>query len=341
MRKTTAKKMMLGIASTCFFAAGSMMAIAGTWQQTGAGWTYLKDNHQYANNELVADNNQLYFIGADGIMKTGFVPVNGVYYYFTPAGNMQTGWVFDNNNWYYMQTDAAHFGQMTVNASQNVNGKNYYFGADGKMVHDTTIGQTSYGADGAAITYNQNTNAGVNSNAGSSNPVVTNLVINGVSVAGGQELDLSELSKYGINLGSMDVGGDLNPQNIADYDHDTYVNEVFRLVNQERAKAGKSALTLDSNLCRIADARAKEISTNYSHEGFDAYRAELYPSYHNYVGENITFGAINPARAINKWMNSSKHRSNILNDDFTDVGIGIYNDGETLGYVQVFGGYPY
>lgn len=321
-----------GIISSLAF---SLTAFAGAWQQTGAGWAYLKDNNQYANNELVADNNQLYFLGADGIMKTGFVPINNVYYYFTPAGNMQTGWVFDNNTWYYMQTDAAHFGQMTVNASQNVNGKNYYFGADGRMVHDTTIGQTSYGADGAAITYGQSTNTN------SSNPVVTNLMINGAAVAGGQDLDLSELSKYGINLGNMDVGGDLNPQNIADYDHDTYVNEVFRLVNQERAKAGKSALTLDNNLCRIADARAKEISTNYSHDGFAAYRAELYPYYHNYVGENIAFGSINPTSAMNKWMNSSEHRSNILDDDFTDIGIGIYNDGATLGYVQVFGGYPY
>ena len=321
-----------GIISSLAF---SLTAFAGTWQQTGAGWTYLKDNNQYANNELDADTNQLSYLGADGVMKTGFVPINGVYYYFTPAGNMQTGWVLDNGAWYYMQTDAAHFGQMAVNVNQNVNGKNYYFGADGKMVHDTTIGQVTYGADGAAVTYGQNTNTG------SSKPVVTNLMINGAAVAGGQDLDLSELSKYGINLGNMDVGGDLNPQNIADYQHDTYENEVFRLVNQERAKAGKSALTLDSNLCRIADARAKEISTNYSHDGFAAYRAELYPYYHNYVGENLTFGAISPTLAMNRWMNSSKHRSNILDDDFTDIGIGIYNDGATLGYVQVFGGYPY
>ena len=150
-----------GIVSSLAF---SLTAFAGTWQQTGAGWTYLKDNNQYANNELVADNNQLYFLGADGIMKTGFVPINGVYYYFTPAGNMQTGWVFDNNAWYYMQTDAAHFGQMTVNANQNVNGKNYYFGADGKMVHDTTIGQVTYGADGAAVMYGQSVNGGYNNN---------------------------------------------------------------------------------------------------------------------------------------------------------------------------------
>lgn len=338
MRKTTAKKMMLGIASTCFFVAGSMMVFAGTWQQTGAGWTYLKDNNQYANNELVADNNQLYFLGADGIMKTGFVPINNVYYYFTPAGNMQTGWVFDNNTWYYMQTDAAHFGQMTVNASQNVNGKNYYFGADGRMVHDTTIGQTSYGADGAAITYNQNTNAGVNSNAGSSNPVVTNLVINGVSVAGGQELDLSELSKYGINLGNMDVGGNLTQatQSVSSFDHDAEVIEIYNLVNQERTKRGLNTLELSEELNDIADQRAEEIVNDYSHDGFYAYTSDIRDIFGQVkISENID-GNFSASGAMNAWMNSSGHRANILNPNFSNIGIGAYKTGSMIYFVQLF-----
>lgn len=338
MRKTTAKKMMLGIASTCFFVAGSMMVFAGTWQQTGAGWTYLKDNNQYANNELVADNNQLYYLGADGVMKTGFVPVNSVYYYFTPAGNMQTGWVFDNNAWYYMQTDAAHFGQMTVNASQNVNGKNYYFGADGKMVHDTTIGQMTYGADGAAVTYNQNTNAGVNTNTDSSKPVVTNLMINGVAVAGGQDLDLSELSKYGINFGNMDVGGNLTQatQSVSSFDHDAGVTEIYNLVNQERTKRGLNKLVLSEALNEIADQRAEEIVNDYSHDGFRAYTSDIRDIFGQVkISENID-GNFSASGAMNAWMNSSGHRANILNPNFSNIGIGAYKTGSMIYFVQLF-----
>lgn len=318
-----------GIISSLAF---SLTAFAGTWQQTGAGWTYLKDNNQYATNELVADNNQLYYLGADGVMKTGFVPINGVYYYFAPAGNMQTGWVFDNNAWYYMQTDAAHFGQMAVNVNQNVNGKNYYFGADGKMVHDTTIGQVTYGADGAAVTYGQNTNTG------SSKPVVTNLMINGAAVAGGQDLDLSELSKYGINLGNMDVGGNLTQatQSVSSFDHDTGVTEIYNLVNQERAKRGLNKLVLSESLNEIADQRAEEIVNDYSHNGLHAYAGDIRDIFGQVkISENID-GNFSASGAMNAWMNSSGHRANILNPNFSNIGIGAYKTGSMIYFVQLF-----
>lgn len=329
MRKTTAKKMMLGIASTCFFVAGSMMAFAGTWQQTGAGWTYLKDNHQYANNELVTDNNQLYFLGADGIMKTGFVPVNGVYYYFTPAGNMQTGWVLDNNNWYYMQTDAAHFGQMTVNASQNVNGKNYYFGADGKMVHDTTIGQMTYGADGAAITYGQNVNNGY------SNSVYTDGDADYADVADdvyAQFGDDDTLYLVGKN-------GSLTDFTHQAFSHDEYTQEILSFVNKERAKAGLSPLTLDNSLNQIAEKRANELTNNYSHDGFYNYKPTILNSY-SVCGENIGFGQSMAVTVMKGWMNSSGHRTNILDSDFSSIGIGVVKSSVTglIYYVQVFAG---
>lgn len=332
MRKTTAKKMMLGIASTCFFAAGSMMAIAGTWQQTGAGWTYLKDNHQYANNELVADNNQLYFIGADGIMKTGFVPVNGVYYYFTPAGNMQTGWVLDNNNWYYMQTDAAHFGQMTVNASQNVNGKSYYFGADGKMVHDTTIGQMTYGTDGAAITGTATVNNVAYGATDDLNDDYAN-VGSGVYAQFGDDDTLYSVGNNGTIIGAIDTA----------YDHNAWVNQIYNYTNNERIKNGQSTLSLDSELCRIADERAEEIANEFqttgdiSHDGLHAHASEIRSMFGQVViRENINTGAVNPAMVMSAWMNSTSHKANILNTSHQHIGIGIYKTGYRVFFVQIF-----
>lgn len=334
MRKTTAKKMMLGIASTCFFVTGSMMAIAGTWQQTGAGWTYLKDNHQYANNELVTDNNQLYFLGADGIMKTGFVPVNGVYYYFTPAGNMQTGWVFDNNAWYYMQTDAAHFGQMTVNASQNVNGKNYYFGADGRMVHDTTIGQTSYGADGAAVTYNQNTNGGAYEAAYGATDYLDGYssTESGVYVQFGNDNTMYAVGKDGSLTKAS------NYSQITTFNHDECVEDIFKLTNQERLKAGLSELSLSDELNEIADERAMEIAKDYSHSGFHNYVGTIRSIFGNVsAGENIT-GARSASEAMKSWINSSGHRDNMLSSDYSNIGIGAYQSGYYIYFVQIFAG---
>ena len=130
---------------------------------------------------------------------------------------------------------------MTVNASQNVNGKNYYFGADGKMVHDTTIGQTSYGADGVAVTYNQNTNGGY------SNSVYTD------GDADYADVSADVYASFGNDDTMYLVGknGTLTDFTHQVFNHDECVPEILNLVNNERAKAGLSLLTLDSQLCQI------------------------------------------------------------------------------------------
>lgn len=312
-----------GIISSLAF---SLTAFAGTWQQTGAGWTYLKDNNQYANNELVADNNQLYYLGSDGIMKTGFVPVNGVYYYFAPAGNMQTGWVFDNNAWYYMQADAAHFGQMAVNVSQNVNGKSYYFGADGKMVHNTTIGQVTYGADGAAVT---GITGGNNAAYGTANDLDDDYadVSDNIFASFGNDDTVYLVNK----------DGSLTNYSNQTFDHDESVNTILNLVNKERAKAGLSALTLDSQLCQIADARANEVITDYSHNGFAKYEPTI-KNYYRICGENVGQGT--PLSVMKGWMSDIGHRDNILYGNYSAIGIGMARSSINgmIYYSQVFAG---
>lgn len=312
----------VGIISSLAF---SLTAFAGTWHQTGAGWTYLKDNNQYANNELVADNSQLYYLGSDGIMKTGFVPVNGVYYYFTPAGNMQTGWVLDNGAWYYMQADAAHFGQMAVNASQNVNGKNYYFGADGKMVHDTTIGQVTYGADGAAVT-------GMTGGNNAAYGVTDDLDDDYANV--GDTIYASFGNDDTVYLVNKD--GSLTDYSHQVLDHDESVNTILNLVNKERAKAGLSALTLDSQLCQIADARANEVITDYSHDGFAKYKPIIKNNY-RICGENVGDGT--PLTVMKAWLSDIGHRDNILYDGYSAIGIGMARSSSGMYlFSQVFAG---
>lgn len=318
-----------GIISSLAF---SLTAFAGTWQQTGAGWTYLKDNNQYATNELVADNNQLYYLGADGIMKTGFVPINGVYYYFTPAGNMQIGWVLDNGAWYYMQADAAHFGQMAVNVNQNVNGKSYYFGADGKMVYNTTIGQMTYGADGAAVT---GITGGNNATYGATDNLdddYTN-VGSGVYAQFGDDDTLYSVGNNGTIIGAIDTA----------YDHNAWVNQIYNYTNNERIKNGQSTLSLDSELCRIADERAEEIANEFqttgdiSHDGLHVHASEIRSMFGQIaIRENINTGAINPAMVMSDWMNSAGHKANILNASHEHIGIGIYKSGYQVFFVQIF-----
>jgi uncharacterized protein YkwD len=56
------------------------------------------------------------------------------------------------------------------------------------------------------------------------------------------------------------------------------------------------------------------------------------------VGENIANGDdLTPAGAVELWMNSPPHRKNILNKDYTEIGIGsARNDKGEVYYAQVF-----
>lgn len=125
------------------------------------------------------------------------------------------------------------------------------------------------------------------------------------------------------------------PQNAADY-----AAEVLRLVNVERAKAGKSALKADANLAKAAQVRAVEIVSSFSHtrpDGRDPFTAmkEAGVSYRA-AGENIAWGQKTPAQVMQSWMNSDGHRENILSDSFGRLGVGYVVQNGRAYWVQMF-----
>ena len=56
----------------------------------------------------------------------------------------------------------------------------------------------------------------------------------------------------------------------------------------------------------------------------------------NTIGENIGSGSVTPEAMMDLWMNSDGHRANILSPNYTELGVGIDEQGMTL-WVQVFG----
>ena len=122
--------------------------------------------------------------------------------------------------------------------------------------------------------------------------------------------------------------------------------EVVRLVNEERAKAGLSALGTYDSLTRAAETRAPEIVTLFSHDrpdGRSCFTAldETGASKNAYTyGENIAAGNATAAATVEQWMNSPGHRANILNKDFTHIGVGYANSSSGYGHywVQMFVG---
>ncbi len=116
------------------------------------------------------------------------------------------------------------------------------------------------------------------------------------------------------------------------------VSEVLRLVNEERKAQGKSALVLDDKLSNLAEIRAKEINSVFSHTRPDGRQWHTVYSDNNYSysfsAENIAKGYTDADSVMNGWMNSSGHRANILNDKATKIGIAF--DSKTNAWVQLF-----
>jgi uncharacterized protein YkwD len=106
----------------------------------------------------------------------------------------------------------------------------------------------------------------------------------------------------------------------------TYAEEVLKLVNEERTSRGLSALELDENLCAAAEVRAGEVLRRFSHTrpnrtSWMTVFNEFGISY-NICGENIARGFNSSKSVVDAWMNSSGHRANILNPNYTHMGVG-------------------
>ncbi|CQR46253.1 Cysteine-rich secretory protein family protein [Paraliobacillus sp. PM-2] len=113
----------------------------------------------------------------------------------------------------------------------------------------------------------------------------------------------------------------------------SYAREVVSYTNMEREKQGLSKLTIDSKLSEVAWYKSKDMQVNnyFSHTSptygspFDMMR-EFGVSY-TAAGENIAMGYPDAKSVVNGWMNSEGHRKNILNENYTHIGVGFVKDG--------------
>lgn len=120
--------------------------------------------------------------------------------------------------------------------------------------------------------------------------------------------------------------------------------EVFNLINQERQKAGLTALKMDEEVQNVARIKAKDmVDSNYFSHTSPIYGSpfEMLKNFKiNYkaAGENIAGNSTNQ-KAVEAWMNSPGHKANILSTNYNYTGIGIVKS-QKYGkiYVQMFTG---
>ena len=155
------------------------------------------------------------------------------------------------------------------------------------------------------------------------------------------EVSSTAITLAGNNSFSCDTSGDATitvtaangmtaSQTVTVIDLVAYANEVLRLTNIERTKAGLEPLSSAPELTRTAVVRANETIQNFSHDrpdGRDCFTAfdENNVEYTR-AGENIAMGQRTPAEVVNAWMDSPGHRENIMNADFGRLGVGVAMD---------------
>ena len=128
------------------------------------------------------------------------------------------------------------------------------------------------------------------------------------------------------------------------------IEQVVELTNVERAKEGLQPLKLNDRLLDAAQDHSNDMAQDdfFSHTGADGstvgdrVRASGYQ--YSTAGENIAAGQITAAQVVEGWMNSPGHRANILNPNYTEIGVGyeyLQNDTGSVNYnyywTQVFG----
>lgn len=122
-------------------------------------------------------------------------------------------------------------------------------------------------------------------------------------------------------------------QQTQDGDASQFEKEVVELTNQEREKQGLDPLEIDEELSKVARDKSKDMADNnyFDHNSpnygspFDM--MEEYNISYSTAGENIAKGQSTPEEVVDGWMNSQGHRENILNGDFTHIGVGYVEQG--------------
>ncbi|WP_031090266.1 CAP domain-containing protein [Streptomyces sp. NRRL WC-3549] len=117
---------------------------------------------------------------------------------------------------------------------------------------------------------------------------------------------------------------------------------VLSLVNQERAKAGCSPVTASASLTALAQGFSEDMAARgfFGHTDPDGAtpwdRADA-AGVTGLGGENIARGQADAQAVMDAWMASDGHRANILNCDYTTLGVGVHFGSGGPWWTQDFG----
>lgn len=132
------------------------------------------------------------------------------------------------------------------------------------------------------------------------------------------------------------------------YSVSTLERKAFDLMNIRRSAIGLKPVLWNDDIARVARLHSQSMAMNkyFSHQGLDGLWVDERANRNGLrkwraISENIAYnrGYDSPAEfAVERWMKSTSHRNNALNNRWEESGIGVAigNDGETIYFTQVF-----
>lgn len=143
---------------------------------------------------------------------------------------------------------------------------------------------------------------------------------------------LFQSNKYYPNTSGNTSSGNMEQENNGTQTSSTtassYAATMLQLVNEERVANGLSKLSWNAELAKVAQTKAQDmVDNNYFSHTSPTYGSpfEMMKSFgvsYRYAAENIAKNA-SIEKAHTALMNSDGHRKNILNANYTEIGIGI------------------
>jgi hypothetical protein len=122
---------------------------------------------------------------------------------------------------------------------------------------------------------------------------------------------------------------------------------LFDLTNETRVERGLNPLTESAKLDEAALLKARDIMENdyFAHtspSGLSPWYWFQQTGYSfKYAGENLAIGFLDSEEVNQAWLDSPSHRENLLNEDYTEIGLAVltgnYQGQETTVVVQMFG----
>ncbi|CAI3197728.1 CAP domain-containing protein [Clostridium neonatale] len=295
-----------------------------------------------------------YFADSKGVIQTGVIKIDGKTYYFNKSGVMQTGRVRINGTTYRFAKNGQAVGNKIPNASKE-------FDCNGNLISNGDNGTTetpdnnggSNGDNGTTET--PDNNGGSNGDNGTTETPDNDGGSNGDNGTtetpdnnGGSNGDNGTTETPDNNAGSNGNNGSTTPDNNQNDNGSVNVSglptlptnysttiqssaeqKILELMNEKRVAAGLKPLTMDNTLLDVARYKSNHmIQYNYfSHTNPDGTNWTNWLKTLGYkytaTAENIAYNSYDPVELFNQWWNSSGHRQNMMNPNYTKVGIGV------------------